>query len=777
MRLVPPDQPAARPQGESGMPDIRIRLFGSPRIEIDGKAVDLGRRKALALACYLAAAGRDHAREVVAALLWPENDPASSRAELRRALSLLTTTFGSDLFNATRTSVSFSGQAWVDVARFRALLSECRGHGHAPQKACGRCLPLLEEAAAVSAADFLSGLSLGDCEEFESWRRDESERLRAERADALRRLCGLQEERGDLRGSIASARHWLALDPLCEGAHRQLMRLYVAAGQRSSALRQYQACERILRDEAGSEPETETTALFQLIRHRRTVRPGGAATGRSARSRRSHAALIAAGAVLLLFLAAGGALLAGMRAPRSTAAIAVLPLVDTSGRAGQEWFAEGMTEAVLTELARISSFRVTSHESVRRYAGADKPISRIRRELGVDFVLEGSVMRVDDRVRVSVQLINARRDSHVWAETYERTVTDALGMQREIAADVCERVRVRLSSSERTRLVSSVSVNAAAYEASLLGDYLLKGSMTPEGFQGAFESFKTAIARDPGFAPAYVGLANCYWGATQFGIFAPQEGMTRAKETAEKALSLDASLPGAHTVLALVHFLYDWDWAAAEREFKTAIALEPSSVDAHRWYGSLLSSRARHTEAIAQVKLARGIDPLSVLNGVNVAARLYYARQYDAAIAEALADEKMDPAFSMAPMVAGWAYAAQKDYPRAVAALTRSANLAGDWGMEPLAFLGYVYGIQGKVADARNAIARLDAMAEHGAIISPFLRAEPLLGLGDADQAIGLLVQAYDERDLNLVWNFQDPILDRLRDDPRFITLKQKLGL
>jgi TolB-like protein/DNA-binding SARP family transcriptional activator len=765
------------------MPDIRIRLFGPPRFERDGRTVALGRRKAMALAAFLAAAGGSRGREALTALLWPENDPASARAEMRRTLSLLTSTFGPGVIEADRTTVAFAADAWVDVAHFRSLLADCRSHGHEPHDACPRCLPLLAEAAEVGALDFMSGFSLADCAEFEDWVRSESERLRAEKADALRRLCALQAAAGELRAALDTARRWLAVDSLCEPAHRQLMSLYAATGQRSSALRQYQECVRSLRAEVGSEPEKETTALWEQIRNRRFVRAPETSRRQAfpgikgARARNRRPAFLAAGVALALLLAGGALLIGLLRAPHPPIPIAVLPLVDTSGQRGQEWFAEGMTEAVLTELARLRGFQVTSHESVRRYAGAGKPVPVISRELGVAYILEGSVMKVGDRVRIAIQLIDARRDAHVWAEIYERPWVDIIGLQREIAADVCERVKLRLSTLEKSRLASSSPVNAAAYEASLVGQYQLKDSFNSEGFQRAFESFKTAIARDPGYAPAWVGLANCYWGATQFGVFPADQGMPRAREAAQKALALDDTLPGGHTVLALVHFLYDWDWKAAEKEFRTAIDLEPSSVEAHRWYGSLLSSQARHADAIAEVVRARDLDPLSALNGVNVAARYYYARQYDKAVAEALADEKMDPGFYMPAMVAGWAYTALKDYPRAIAALTRSANLAGDWGMEPLAFLGYVYGIQGKSGETRDVIARLDAMEEHGSIIAPFLRAEPLLGLGELDKVFGFLGKAYDERDLNLVWNFQDPILDRLRGDPRFAALKKKLGL
>jgi TolB-like protein/DNA-binding SARP family transcriptional activator/Tfp pilus assembly protein PilF len=774
------------------MPDLRIRLFGPPRIERDGTAVGLGRRKAVALAAYLAAAGGSHSRDAVAALLWPENDPASARAEMRRSLSLLTTTLGRALIDADRTLVGFHGEVWVDVARFRSLLAESGTHGHGRQAACPRCLPLLKEAAELGAADFMSGFSLGECAEFESWMRGESERLRAERADVLRRLCALREQGGELPLALDAARGWLALDPLCEPAHRRLMALYAASGQRSSALRQYQDCLRTLREEAGAEPENETTELWQKIRDKRfTAAPAGMAerdapamVGAPAfrrpaagLTRGRRGALLAAGVALVVLLAAGAVLLGLRRVPQSPTPIAVLPLVDTSGQAGQEWFAEGMTEAVLTELARIRGFQVTSHESVKGYAGTTKTVPVIRRELGISYLVEGSVMRVGDRVRIAIQLIDARRDIHVWAEIYERPWADILDVQKEIAADVCERVRVRLSTPEKHRLASSGHVNTAAYEASLVGEYLLANNITPDGLQRAFASFETAIAKDPGYAPAYVGLANYYWGATQFGIFPPDQGMPRAKEAAEKALSLDGSLSGAHTVLALIHFLFDWDWKAAEQEFRTAIELEPSSVEAHRWYGSLLSSQARHADAIAEVVRARDLDPLSVLNGVNVAARYYYARQYDKAIAEARTDQEMEKDFYMAPMMAGEAYAAEKDYPRAIAALRQAAELAGDWGMEPLAFLGYLYGVLGRADEARDIIKSLDAMEDKGSAIAPFLRAEPLLGLGETDKALGLLEKAYDEHDLNLVWNFQDPILDRLHGEPRFVALKKRLGL
>jgi TolB-like protein/DNA-binding SARP family transcriptional activator len=771
------------------MSELRIMLFGPPRIERDGAPVDLGRRKALALTAYLAATGTRHSRDSLAALLWPENDPASAKAELRRALSLLSTTLGPASVEADRATAGLGPGARVDTTLFRSLLAECRTHGHPEEETCPRCLPLLAEAVELAGADFMAGFSLAECEEFEAWTRGESETLRAARAGALARLSLLREEAGETSLAMEAVRRWLALDPLCEPAHRRLMALFAAAGQRSQALRQYDECVRVLRREAGAEPEAETTELWKRIRDRRfTAHPaahGAHTPGSSGRRSGSpltpgrRRILAAAGALLGIILAAGAVYLAVRGSTRAPASIAVLPLVDTSGSAGQEWFAEGMTEAVLTELARLSGFRVTSHESVRGYAGTTKTVPAIRRELGVHFLVEGSVMRVGDRVRIAVQLIDAERDVHVWAEIYERPWTDILRLQKSIATDVADRVRVRLSGPEKVRLAADSRVDAEAYETTLVGQYLLAKlpGQDPEQFERARGVFQAAVDRDPRHAPAWVGLANCYWGATQFGVYPPDTGMRLAKEAAEKALAIDPSLPDAHTVLALIHFLFDWDWKAAEAEFRAAIELAPSSADAHRWYGSLLSSQGRHGEAIVEVERAWGMDPLSVLNGVNVAARYYYARRYDKAIAAARIAEEMEKDFYMAPMMAGEAYAVKKDYPNAIASLTRAVELAGDMGMEPLAFLGWLYGSIGRKADAEDVIRRLDGMEARGASIAPFLRAEPLLGLGQTGRALDLLEKAYEEHDLNLVWNFTDPILDVLKGEPRFAALKRKLGL
>jgi tetratricopeptide (TPR) repeat protein len=376
-----------------------------------------------------------------------------------------------------------------------------------------------------------------------------------------------------------------------------------------------------------------------------------------------------------------------------------------------------------------------------------------------------------------LQLIDARTDTHMWAASYERPWADILSLQKEIAGDVSEQVQVRLTAVERRRLASRRPVVPAAFQASLDGMFRMQDLWSRESFQRAVDTFKAAVARDPGFAPAWVGLANCYWGANQFGVIPTKEAMPGTREAANRAVSLDGSSAAAHTVLAFVHYLYDRDPAASEREFRTALRLAPSSAEAHRWYGSLLSSLGRHAEAIAEVEKARDIDPRDLINRLNVAARLYYARHYDAAIDEAMVAEGMAPGFYMPLMVEGWAYAGKKDYTKAITALTQSSVLAGDTGMEPLAFLGYVLGTIGRTEEARAAVAKLDGIAAKGVEIAPFFRAEPLLGIGETERALDWIEKACDEGDLNLVWNFQDPVLDNLRSHPRFISVKKKLGL
>ena len=328
-------------------------------------------------------------------------------------------------------------------------------------------------------------------------------------------------------------------------------------------------------------------------------------------------------------------------APHITS-LAVIPLENLSGDPEQDYFADGMTDALITDLAKMGSLRITSRTSVMRYKGTKRTIKDIGRELDVDAVVEGTVTRAGSRVRITAQLIQVSTDMHLWAETYERDVSEILELQRAVATDIARRIDVVVRPLDRPRIVQP-----EAYGLYLKGRYAFY-QYTSQGWQRAIEHFNRAIERDPTFASAYSGLADTYVVAGAYDAIPADEALTRGKAAAAKALELDDGLASAHYALATAHTWYDWDWQSAEREFRRALELDPNDALGRNWHGGYLSLRRRHEEAIAEHERARDLDPLSLIVNANLTRALYWARRYDEAIAQARRTLELDPRFGIA---------------------------------------------------------------------------------------------------------------------------------
>jgi TolB-like protein/DNA-binding winged helix-turn-helix (wHTH) protein len=342
-------------------------------------------------------------------------------------------------------------------------------------------------------------------------------------------------------------------------------------------------------------------------------------------------AILAAGGLAVLFLAAylGGFFQRGV-APGQIKAVAVLPFANLSGDPGQEYFADGVTDSLITELGKIGALRVISCQSVLRYKKVDKPLPEISRELNVDAVLEGTVVRAGDRVRITVQLLRARPEQHLWAESYERSYADILVVQREIARSVAGQVKAKLTPAEETRLTRARTVSPEAYEAYLRGQYFFYG-YTPKRLQKAIESLQTAVEKDPGFAMAWAALSPAYGALAYWGYVRPSEVIQKSKAAARKAVELDEFLADGHCWVGSAAAYVDWDWATAETELKRAIELNPSHVEAHASYGMVLVSLRRAREAMEQFQIAREIDPLQPTLRGQVALVFFISGQYQKA--------------------------------------------------------------------------------------------------------------------------------------------------
>jgi TolB-like protein/DNA-binding winged helix-turn-helix (wHTH) protein/Tfp pilus assembly protein PilF len=456
--------------------------------------------------------------------------------------------------------------------------------------------------------------------------------------------------------------------------------------------------------------------------------------------------------------------------------LAVLPLDNFSGDPEQQYFADGMTEAITAELGQIRGLRVPSRTSVTLYRRENKPLRQIARELDVDALIEGSVMRSGDRVRVTVQLLDGSNDQHLWGQSYERDARDVLALQHDLAGAIAEELKLKLTAAEREHLQRTAEVNPEAYAAYLHGRYYWY-KRTNDGFRKSIQYYEQAIADDPKYAPPYAGLADAYalLGSSPNDALPPKQAMPKAKEAAQKALQLDDGLAEAHASLAYVSTVYDWDWATAEKEFQRAIDLNPNYAGAHEWYAEFLAARGRGNEALAEMKRARDADPLLVLMHAAVAEALYYSRRYDEVIAQCKQTLELDPDYPLAHFHLGRAYVAKKMYPEAIAEYQKAQASVGEIPALVMS-IGYANAMAGNAAAARKALEDLQAQSKKRYVPALYFGAI-YTGLGDSNNGIVWLEKAYQEHSDYLIFLNVDPMADTLRSNPRFQALLRKIGI
>jgi len=464
----------------------------------------------------------------------------------------------------------------------------------------------------------------------------------------------------------------------------------------------------------------------------------------------------------------------GPAMPGRIRSLAVLPLENLSGDPEQDYFVDGMTDALIADLAKISELRVISRTSMMSYKGTDKPLPEIARELNVDAVVEGSVVRAGGRVRITAQLIHAATDQHLWANSYEHEVRDVLGLQSEVARAIAQEIQITVTPQEQARLASVRPVNPDAYEAYLKGRYHWN-KRTEEGFRKAIDYFQEAIDIDPSYAVAYSGLADCYSLLADYGILRPEEAYPKAKAAAAKALEIDDTLAEAHASLAMAVWQYDWDRSRAAGEFQRAIELNPGYATARHWHALFLGRTGRLDEAIAEIKHAQELDPLSLIINTVTGMVFYWARQYDLAIEEYRKTLEMDPNFELAHYLLGWVYGQKGMYNEAIAELKHAETFAGG-APKHVARLAQVYAAAGMENEARKILDELNELSKRR-YVPPCFFAIICAGLGEQDLAFAWLDRACAERDSYLLDLKVDPVYDGLRSDPRFDPLVRRIGL
>ncbi|MCG6988235.1 MAG: protein kinase [Gemmatimonadetes bacterium] len=459
--------------------------------------------------------------------------------------------------------------------------------------------------------------------------------------------------------------------------------------------------------------------------------------------------------------------------PTEIRSIAVLPLDNYSGDSTQNYFAEGMTDELTTTLATISQLRVISRESAGQFQGRQRPaMPEIAKKLNVDAVVEGSVVRSGDRVRINATLIDARTDSTLWAQSFARNSTDVLALQADLASAIARAVNVRLSGSEESRLAAAPTVNPAAHDAYLRGRFFFNRP-SDENLHKAIEQFEEAVKLDSTFAPAYSGLSDAYlWAGYNEGFISASAAKPKARAAAEEAVALDSTSAEAHTSLAVFKLFYDLDWAGSEREFRRAVALNPSYAFAHDQFALELVFTGQDSESAAESRRAMALDPLSPQVLVDAAMVPIFGK--DVAAADQLMNKaiQLDPTFFFPVMVKGWARLEVGRYAEAIPFLVKARTL----GAPPFgtAFLAYAYGAAGDSAKARAELAALEKGSPNGKP-ARFNLALAYLGLGEHQRAIDDLERARAADSQFLCWLGRDAIFDPLRSDPRFIALLRSM--
>jgi TolB-like protein/DNA-binding winged helix-turn-helix (wHTH) protein/Flp pilus assembly protein TadD len=454
--------------------------------------------------------------------------------------------------------------------------------------------------------------------------------------------------------------------------------------------------------------------------------------------------------------------------------LAVLPLENLSADASQSYFADGMTDELITDLAQISALRVISRTSVMVYKGARKPLPQIARELNVDAVVEGTVLRSGDQVRITAQLIEASTDKHLWSESYEGELRDTLALQNTVARAIADQIRINVTPQEQAALKNVKVVDPQAYESYLKGRYFWN-KRTADGLKVALAYFNQAVEEDPKYAQAYSGLADTYalLGDWQYAVMTPKEAFPKAKAAAIKALELDSALGEAHNSLAFVLDGFDWDFDSAGKEFRRAIELNPGYATAHHWYAWHLSLLGRYDEAITEMRKAENLDPLSLIINADLAELLVLAHSYDESIQQSRKTIEMDPNFALAHNQLAQAYLEKHMYADAVAELQKAVQLSGG-SPTSIANLARAYVLSSKKSEAEKLLSDLKKRSNPGYSNASEI-AMIYASLGDTDQAMSWLEKGFEERFNPGV--LLRPGFDPLRSDSRFQNLVHRIGL
>jgi TolB-like protein/DNA-binding winged helix-turn-helix (wHTH) protein/Tfp pilus assembly protein PilF len=468
----------------------------------------------------------------------------------------------------------------------------------------------------------------------------------------------------------------------------------------------------------------------------------------------------------------------GSRAPtvfQRKTVLAVLPFDNLSRDPDQEFFSEGLTEEMIAQVGKLNRDRlkVVARSSVAKYKGSMLTAKEIGRELNADYLVQGSVRRSSDRVRITIQLIQARDQTDVWTESYDRELKDVLAVQDSVVRSIASEIHIALTEEQEKRLAAPRQISPEAYEAYLKGRYYWN-KRTGESMQKAEQYFEQAIDNDPTYAAAYSGLADCNSGLTWHGFKSPAEALPKAYAAARKALEINPESAEAHASLGLA-MTHSWDWTGAEAEFRRALQLDPQYANAHHWYGDYLSIRGRHGEALAEAKHALELDPLNLMISTWVGLRYYMARDYSRAIDQNRNSVELDPNFAAAHLLLGEDYLGAGLHSEAVNELKKAANLSGDSPLY-IAQVAVALAVEGRSGDAFRIAHDLEAISRKR-YVSPYGLAQIYAASNKKEDTFKWLQAAYDDHAAWMGYLTVDPIFDRYRSDERFKDLLRRVGL
>ena len=754
-----------------------------------------GHRHPLALLALLAMAPSGAmSREKLMSLLWPESGQRVARHSLNVTVHTLRRAFGEDVIRTVGADLQLDLSLMpCDAAHYLAALS------------CGD----FRRAVDLYAGSFMDGFYLDGADDFERWQETERSRLAIAYADALGAMAEAAEQGGDWRSAVDCWRRLATIEP---GTSRVVVRLMLAlerAGDRSGALAAADAHAELMTSEFNAEPDPEVVALATRIRNHPMGVPAPAqapvpeslSIGADQRPPvpsendpiesaedvphlrpvKRSAALWLGGAVAILLL--GSALIALGRnrlfsprgvTPPLSASLAVLPFVNLTGDSTNDYLSDGLTEELLNALAAVRGLRVAARTSSFQFRSRGADVKDIGRRLDVSAVVEGSVRASGNRLRITAQLIDARTGYHLWSHEFDRPMEDVFALQGDVAHAVTTALRARLAQPIGEAVLRASTSSGAAHDLYLRGRFEWNKRTEP-AMLAAKAAFERAIAIDPHYALAYAGLSDAWQLLPLYGHVPTNEGLANAKTAALRAVALDSSLAEAHTSLAVMYLEYDHDRAAAEREYRRAIEINPGYATAHHWYALFLVAGGRFAEATAEVEVARRLDPLSrIINAAAGTVRLF-ARDYESAIAEFRAILVLEPTWATGQGLLGRAQAAAGRFDEAIPTLERAVSLSNRQPSH-VALLAHALALAGRRNEA-NALLRELEEARPGSFAPPVDLAAVYVALGRPGEAFKILNRGVDERDEEMMYMKVDPRYDAVRADPRFARLLARLDL